>query len=59
MNAMRQRDALSVISEAFDGFNALMTTCRGQDKSLKNFEMRFSAAMARFNAPLNTTKLPH
>lgn len=58
VNAAYQRDALSVISEAFDGFNTLLTTRRRQSGSLKTFETRFSAAVTKFNSLSNTTKLP-
>jgi len=57
MNAVYQHDALSVISEAYDGFNALLNTRRGQNESLKNFETRFSAAVTKFNSLSTTTKL--
>ena len=58
VNTIYQRDALNVISEAYDGFNSLLTTRRGQSESLKNFELRFSAAIAKFNSLSDTTKLP-
>ena len=32
---------MSVISEAYDGFSALINTKRGQNESLKGFETRF------------------
>ena len=58
VNAVYQRDALSVISETFEGFNALLTTRRGHTETLKNFELRFSAAVTKFNSLSKTTKLP-
>lgn len=58
VNAVYQRDALSVVSEAYEGFNALLTTRRAGSESLKAFELRFSAAVTKFNSLSETTKLP-
>ena len=58
VNAVYQRDALSVISEAYEGFNSLLTTRRSNTESLKSFELRFSAAVTKFNSLSTTTKLP-
>lgn len=49
---------MSVVSEAFDGFNSLLNTKRGQNETLKNFETRFSAQVSKFNSFSKTTKLP-
>ena len=57
VNAIYQRDALSVISEAFDGMNVLLTTRYGQTLILKSFEPRFSTAVTKFNSLSRTTKL--
>lgn len=55
---MYQRDALSVISEAYDGFNDLLSTGRGNSESLKMFELRFSATVTRHNSLSNIPKPP-
>lgn len=51
-------DFMSVISESYDGFSALMHTKRGTNASLKSFETRFSAAVSEFNSFSSTTNLP-
>ena len=56
--AIYQRDALSVVSEAFRAFNLLWNTRRSNTESMKNFESRFSAQVAKFNSISDTTKLP-
>lgn len=53
-----RHDFMSVISEAYDGFNNLLNARRAQTESLKNFETRFSAAVTKFNSLSKTTKLP-
>ncbi len=58
VNAVYQRDFMSVVSEAFDGFNTLLNTRGGQHESLTNFETRFWAAVSKFNSFSNTTELP-
>ena len=58
VNKIYQRDALSVISEAYDGFNLLLSTRRNPNENLKNFELRFAASVTKFNSLSDTTKLP-
>lgn len=58
VDCIYQRDALSVVSEAFRAFNALLNTRRGDTENMKNFQSRFSAQVAKFNAISNTTKPP-
>ena len=58
VNSVYRRDFMSVISDAYDGFSALINTKRGQNESLKGFETRFSAAVTKFNSFSNTTNLP-
>lgn len=58
VNKIYQRDAMLVISEAYDGFNALLSTRRNANESLKTFELRFAALVTKFNLLSNTTELP-
>lgn len=58
VDAVYQRDFLFFISEAFDGFNAIMNTRRASNESLRNFKLRFSAAVTKFKSLFNVTKLP-
>ena len=58
LNAIYQRDALTVVSEAFKAFNQLWNTRFGATESMKNFESRISAQVAKFNSISATTKLP-
>lgn len=58
LGTVYQRDALTVVSEAYRAFNALWNTRRGNNESMKNFESRFSAQVAKFNSISTTTKLP-
>ncbi len=58
VHCIYQRDALSVVSEAFKSFNHLWNTRRGSTETMKNFESRFSAHVAKFNSISTTTKLP-
>ena len=58
VESIYQRDALSVVSEAFKAFNQLWNTRCGSAESMKNFESRFSAQVAKFNSIATTTKLP-
>lgn len=53
-----QKDALTVVSEAYRAFNQLWNTRRGTNETMKNFESRFSAQVAKFNSKSTTTKLP-
>ena len=53
-----QKDALSVVSEAYRAFNQLWNTRRSSIDTMKNFESRFSDQVAKFNSISTTTKLP-
>lgn len=53
-----QRDVFSVISGAYGGFHRLLKTRHKNSESLKFFEIRFSADVAKFNSISTTTKLP-
>ena len=53
-----QKDALSVVSEAYRAFNQLWSTRRSNNETMKNFESRFSAQVAKFNSISATTRLP-
>ena len=53
-----QRDALTVVSEAYRTFNLLSNTRRSSNEAMKNFEPRFSAQVAKFNSISSTSKLP-
>lgn len=55
---MYQRDFLNIISEAYEGFNRFLKTHRNNNESSKSFQIRFSAAVAKFNSMFTTTKLP-
>lgn len=57
IDTVYQRDFLSVISEAYEGFNRLLNTRRENNELLKSFEIRFSVSVAKFNSMLETTKL--
>lgn len=58
VNAIYKRDGLSVISEAYKIFNDLLTTKRDDSESMKGFELRYAAGVAKFNAISESTKLP-
>lgn len=58
VNSVYRRHYMSVISEAYEGFSALMNTRRGKMDYLKSFETRLAAAVAKFNSFSATTKLP-
>lgn len=47
-----------MVSEAYKVFNDLLGTKRGLNVSMKGFELRFSANVAKFNAISASTKLP-
>lgn len=53
-----QRDFLSVISKAYKRFHRVLNTRRNNNVSLKFFEVRFSASVAKFNSMSGITKLP-
>lgn len=58
VNAFNQRDFLSIISEAFDGFDFLMNARHSQNESLKTFETCFSAVVTKFNSLPSITEFP-
>lgn len=58
VGAIYERDALSVVSEAWKGFNQLLNTRQGSSESMKNFESRLSAQVAKINSISATTKPP-
>lgn len=47
--ALYQRNALTVVREVFIDFNDLISTRRSATESLKIFENRFAAQVAKFN----------
>lgn len=53
-----QRDALSVLNEAYNAFLQLWNTGRNNSETMENFESRFAAQVAKFNSITKTTKLP-
>lgn len=53
-----ERDFLSVIIETSKVFHKVSNTSRDGNESLKNFEMRFSAVVEKFNYIFATSKLP-
>ena len=53
-----QRDALTVVSEAYQTFIQLYNTLRSSNETIKNFESRFSAQVAKLNCISSTNKLP-
>lgn len=55
VNAIYQRDSLTVFSEAYEGFNNLLNKRRCQNEGLKNFEVRISAAVTKLNSLSKTT----
>lgn len=57
IGAVYQRDFLSVISEAYDGFLNFLNAKRKESESLKTSKTRFSAAVTKFNSLFETTKL--
>lgn len=57
VNAIYKRDGLSVISKAYRIFNDLLTTKREYSESMKGFELRFAAGVAKFNGISESTKL--
>lgn len=53
-----ERDFLSAISEANNGFHKLLDTERNENKSPKFFEKKFSTAVTKLNLLCETTKVP-
>lgn len=53
-----QRDALSVLNEAYSALLQLRNTGRNNSETMENFESRFSAQVAKFNSITKTTKFP-
>lgn len=58
VNAVYIRDFMSVVTEAFDGFNTLLNTKRSSSELLKLFHTRFSVAVSKRNSISKSTKLP-
>lgn len=58
INAIYKTDDLSVASEAYKVFNDLLKTKRDDMESMKNFELRFAAGVAKCNVIAESTKLP-
>lgn len=57
INAIYRRDFMSVILEAYENFSALINLRRDPAESLRTFETRYSAAVAKFNFFSSTKKL--
>lgn len=57
VDALYKRYALSVVSDVLDNINQLLTTRRGPNESLKNFELRFATSVAKFNGNGESVKL--
>ena len=51
---MHKRDALSVVSNRNYKFLSLLSTIRGQTENYRKYEVRFAAAMAKFNSKANS-----
>ena len=58
VQALYKRDPLSAVSHLFDDFSSLLNTKRERTESFKNFEGRFAAQMARYNAHGSYIQLP-
>lgn len=58
VDGVYQRNFLSVVSEPYYGFHKLLNTRRCDTESLKSFEVCISAAVAKFNSVVATTKFP-
>lgn len=58
VNAIYQRNALSVVGEAYRVFNNLLDIKRGHNESMKGYELRLAAGVAKFNSVSESTKLP-
>lgn len=58
VNAIYQRDELSVVSEAYHVFNDLLVMRIGQSKSMKGCKLCFEAEDAKCNAISSTKKVP-
>lgn len=50
-------DPLQFVSDVYLDFNSLISTCRGQNETKRNFETQFDAQISRFNSP-NAGKVP-
>lgn len=59
IKAVYKRDALSVVSEVYQNFIALLNTKRGHNESFKNFKSQFDAHVSRFNASSESAKWPN
>lgn len=58
LECIYQRDAFSVASEAYPAFNNLLNFHIGTSETMKDYESRFAAQMAKFNSIILVTKLP-
>lgn len=58
VNVLHKIDGLSVLNDLFEDFSLLVNTKRGGTESFKNFEMRFSAQVSRYNAQGQSIILP-
>ena len=47
-----------MVSEAYCSFNQLWSTRRSSNETMKKFEFRFPAQVAKFNSTSSTTKIP-
>ena len=50
VDAIFKRDPLSVVTETYQTFNDLLNVRRSSNESFRNYESRFSAQVAKFNA---------
>lgn len=58
IDAIHKSEALSVVSEVRRDLNELRSTHRGQTESFRNYESRFVAQVAKFNANGGSIKFP-
>ena len=56
--AIYKRDTLTVLSDVYTDFNALVCARRGTTESFKNYEVRFAALVSKFNAHGSSLSLP-
>lgn len=55
---MYKREALYVVTDVFNDLNLLINTRRGPTEIFKDFELRFFAAMYKFNSNGEDVRLP-
>jgi len=58
VKAIHSRDPLAVVSEVFKDFNELLAVIRGENETFKDYEGRFAAKAAKFNAHSTASELP-